>query len=156
MTHPCLPTAWLLAVALCLPLPGMAGAQGTVEGAGSSLACPDSVTIAYSVAPVAEWQVLNAAPARLPLERIAIRAVPDSATSIPQSSFLRLEQGERRTILASWDLADIRRTQPRLSMACLYAGTQIALARELPPAFTQCEFRVESTGDSLRESASCR
>lgn len=139
-----------------LALLPLALAPAALARAEDGLSCPTSLTVNSAPAEVPGWQAMNTEAATLPLERIAIRPSPDSPEELPHSSFLRLEQGDRRTIQASWDLTDARRAHRSLWLVCVYTGTTVALFRPLPAEAGACEFRIESTGDSLRESATCR
>lgn len=138
-----------LALLLCAPPILPARAQGEIT-------CPPSLAVTTAATEIPGWQPVNLAAEELPLERIALRPARDSAITVPQTGFLRLEQGDRKTILASWDLTEIRRAHPELWLACFYTGTTIALLRQLPAEASACEYRVESGGDSLRESGGCR
>lgn len=147
-THP---RTILLASALAAvtPAPHVLAASGAID-------CPPTLhTMSVSPA-IPGWQAVDTSPDPRPLESMAIRISPNDASGVPHSSLLRLEQGQRRTIQASWDLAEIRHNNAKLWLACVYSGTGIVLVRPLPAELSQCEFRVESTGDSLQESAGCR
>lgn len=144
MSRNCL--TFLLFVALA-PLPVRAETE---------LRCPPTLAVTSTAEDLRDWQSVNIVPDRVPLERMAIRPGRNSKTNIAQTGFLRLEQGDRKTIQASWDLVEIRRTHPDLWLACLYTDTTIALLRPVPNTAAACEFRVETAGDSLHESAICR
>lgn len=145
----------LLPLALTTPVRAQTD-QARADQPQIELNCPASLTVTSTPTAIPGWQAMNIAAAALPLERIAIRPTPDSPVDLPHSSFLRLEQGERRTIQANWDLQEARRAHRDLWLICVYTGTSVALSRPLPAAINACEFRIESTGDNLRESAICR
>jgi len=118
--------------------------------------CPPTLHVLTVPPGIPGWTAVDTSPGPRPLESMVVRTSPGSPSGVPHSSLLRLEQGQRRTIQANWDLAEIRRNNDRLWLACLYSGTGFALVRALPDELSQCEFRMESTGDSLQESAGCR
>lgn len=120
------------------------------------IACPSRLSVTASAADMPGWRAVRRAEMGLPLERIAIRQAPDSAEDIPQTGFLRMEQGPRKTILARWDLAEARAAHPALWLVCFYAGTTISLMRELSSEVMSCEYRIESTDTRLEETAICR
>lgn len=123
----------------------------------AEIACPASLNVPVSLPQVAGWQTLRAQGEARPLERIAIRAGADPASpAMPQSSYLREERGEAKTIIARWDLAEIRQAAPQPWLACFYAGTTMELARALPESVAECEYRVEYGADRLRETGVCR
>lgn len=123
----------------------------------AAIACPATLTVPAGLPVVAGWQALRAQGEARPLERIAIRHGADAASpAVPQSHYLREERGERKTIVAGWDLAPARQGPDLLWLACVYAGTVIELVRPLPASISACEYRVEYSGDALREAGSCR
>ena len=123
----------------------------------TAISCPSSLTVPAGPPFVPGWQALRAQAEARPLERIAIRHGADAAsTAVPQNHYLREERGERKTIIAGWDVAELRKTVPQLWLACAYSGTVIELVRELPDTVSACEYRVEYSVDALRESGICR
>lgn len=135
-------------VAWVLGLAGAAAAQERVS-------CPASLNV-HMVAPeVPGWTMLRPTGGGQALERIAVRLGGASGPAVAQSAYLREERGERKTIIASWDLAELRRGGGRAWLVCFYAGTGIELARELPAGVRGCEYRVDYVADSLREAGFC-
>jgi len=130
-------------------------AQGPLA-APQAVDCPPTLDVLSTPPAIPGWQAVDTSSDPRPLESMGVRTAPGDASGVPHSSLLRLEQGQRRTLQASWDLAEIRRNNAKLWLACVYSGTGIVLVRPLPAELSQCEFRVESTGDSLQESAGCR
>lgn len=121
------------------------------------ITCPATLHVPGSLPVSPGWQALRAQGDTRPLERIAIRHGADAAsTAVPQSHYLREEHGERKTIIAGWDLVAARKTVPELWLACAYAGTVTELVRALPETVSNCEFRVDYNADGLRESGVCR
>ncbi len=124
--------------------------------AAPELACPAELRVHASAETVPGWRAVVPAEDRLPLERMEIRTAPEQPDTVPQTGYLRMEQGGRKTIVARWDLTEARSGFPVLWLACHYAGTTIVLTRQLPEEADRCEYRVESSEARLRETASCR
>lgn len=140
-----------LAACLCI------GLVPHAQAADSPLSCPASITVPASLPNVPGWQALRTQGEVRPLERLAIRWGADAASpAIPQSTYLREERGDAKTITARWDLAEARRAAPQLWLACGYSGTVIELTRLLPDSLDECEYRVEYGTEGLRESGICR
>lgn len=140
-------------LAACLVLKLAAPARA----AESPLSCPASITVPASLPSVPGWQALRTQGEARPLERLAIRWGADAASpAIPQSTYLREERGDAKTIIARWDLAEARHAAPQLWLACGYSGTVIELTRLLPDGLAECEYRVEYGTEGLRESGICR
>lgn len=142
---------------LLVPLSLVLGLAVTSFACGAAeIACPSQLEVTALAPEIPGWQTLNRARSGVPLERIEVRRAADSVEGIPQTGFLRMEQGARKTILARWDLTETRAVNPVLWLVCVYAGTTITLVRELPLEAMSCEYRVESTDTRLEETAICR
>jgi len=118
--------------------------------------CPPTLDVPVTLPQVEGWQAIRQQGEARPLERIVLRQGADpTSPPLPQSSYLREERGEARTIVARWDLAELRQSAPELWLACLYAGTVVELTRRLPPNAEACEFRMEYGLASVWEKGGC-
>jgi len=124
--------------------------------AAEEAVCPPTLDVPAVLPQVEGWQAIRSTGEARPLERIVLRQGADpTSPALPQSSYLREERGEARTIAARWNLAEHRQSAPELWLACIYSGTVVELTRRLPPNAETCEYRVEYGLTGVWEKAGC-
>jgi hypothetical protein len=128
--------ACLAAYASSLALAALSPAHAQQKPASPPIACPASIAVNESAAPLPGWS-LESGKTRRAFERISVYNRDASGKEYDLAPDDQNQDGKR--ITQTWDVKAYRTMA--VYVRCRYRGTSATLSQELPPPVGSCTFR---------------
>ena len=128
--------ARLVACASSLALAAFSPAHAQQKSASPPIACPASIAVNESAAPLPGWS-LESGKTQRAFERISVYNRDASGKEYDLAPDDQKQEGNR--IAQAWDVKAYRTMA--VYVRCRYRDTSVTLSKKLPPAISYCTFR---------------